>query len=188
MEILAVGNFGASVEVVIARSTTRLPTYSPCGCNLAFCIHATVLRGVKQVLALMGTACGSNLALPSIFPAERSLVSCAPRTQAVSAEIRPDASRSLDAQRIKIEIKPSVKLRGWRRGRFLHGLRAAGARFSREGGPVHQAAATRPGPTIRPEEQARIRRWSVHPAPACDAANGPVFRVRRSLTTPIPAN
>lgn len=74
-----------------------------------------------------------------------------------------------------------MKLRGWRRGRFLQRLRAAGARFGRECGPVHQAAAARPGPTIRLEEQTRIRRRSVYPAPACDAADRAVFRLRRSL-------
>ena len=44
-----------------------------------------------------GTACGSNLAQPSILPTERSSVSCGPRTQAISVEICPGRSRSLDA-------------------------------------------------------------------------------------------
>jgi hypothetical protein len=34
-------NVGAPVEVAIARSITRLPTLSPCGCNPVLRIHAT---------------------------------------------------------------------------------------------------------------------------------------------------
>lgn len=84
-----------------------------------------------------------------------------------------------------MKLSLSVKLRGWRRGRFLQRLRAAGARFGRKCGPVHQAAAARPGSKIRLEEQTGIRRRSVYPAPASDATDGAVFWVRRSLASPM---
>jgi hypothetical protein len=73
-------------------------------------------------------------------------------------------------------------LRGWRRGRILQELRAAGARSSRERGPIHQAAAPRPGPAIRPQEQTRITRRTIHTAPARNATDRAVLRLRRGLT------
>jgi hypothetical protein len=41
METVAVSNVGAPVKLAIARSITRLATYSPSGCNPALRIHAT---------------------------------------------------------------------------------------------------------------------------------------------------
>jgi hypothetical protein len=79
------------------------------------------------------------------------------------------------------EIRFSVMLRGWCRGRILQGLCAAGARSGRERGPVHQAAATRPSPAIRSQEQTGSPGRSAPPAAARDATDGAVFRVRRSL-------
>jgi hypothetical protein len=73
-------------------------------------------------------------------------------------------------------------LRGWRRGRILQELRAAGARSSRERGPIHQAAAPRPGPAIRPKEQTRITGRTIHSAPARNATDRAVLQLRRGLT------
>jgi hypothetical protein len=72
-------------------------------------------------------------------------------------------------------------LRGWRRGRVLQRLRAAGARSGRERGPVHEAAAARPSPAIRSQEQTGSPGRSNAPATACNATDGAIFRVRRSL-------
>jgi hypothetical protein len=44
-ETIAASKVGAPVEVTIARSITRLPTLSPCGCNPVLRIHATDTPG-----------------------------------------------------------------------------------------------------------------------------------------------
>jgi hypothetical protein len=128
----------------------------------------------------LGTASGSGRAESWFFPAGTSLVPGAPRAQ-VDRQNCPHAPDRLTRSASHSEIRFSVMLRGWRRGRILQELRPAGARSGRERGPVHQAAATRPGPTIRPQEQTGSPGRSNPPAPARDATDGAVFGVRRSL-------
>jgi hypothetical protein len=128
----------------------------------------------------LGTASGSGSAESWFFPAGTSLVPGAPRAQ-VDRRNCPHAPDRLTRSASHTEIRFSVMLRGWRRGRILQGLRAAGARSGGERGSVHQAAATRPSPAIRSQEQTGSPGRSDPPAAACDATDGAVFRLRRSL-------
>ncbi|BAC53280.1 blr8015 [Bradyrhizobium diazoefficiens USDA 110] len=93
----------------------------------------------------------------------------------------PTASDHLTRRQARVEIRLSVMLRGWRRGRVLQELRAAGARSGRERGSVHQATAARPGSAIRSQEQTRNLGRKVDPATAGDASDGAVLRLWRGL-------
>lgn len=129
---------------------------------------------------ILGTASGSGRAESWFFPAGTSLVPGAPRAQ-VDRRNCPHAPDRLTRGASHTQIRFSVMLRGWRRGGILQRLRAAGARSGRDRGPVHQAAAARPGPAIRSQEQTASPGRSDAPAAAGDATDGAVFRVRRSL-------
>ncbi|RXH10647.1 hypothetical protein EAS54_31530 [Bradyrhizobium guangzhouense] len=83
----------------------------------------------------------------------------------------PTASDLLTRRPPRVEIRLSVMLRGWRRGRVLQELRAAGARSGRERGSIHQATAARPGPAIRSQEQTRKPGRKVDPATAGDTSD-----------------